>query len=78
MSAKDHKGFVRFRAQTPNQKRAVIESLLESWERCPEQRLGQLIENACETHAVMLFQVEDEGLIDCVDSFAKMIAAKKT
>lgn len=35
------------RAQTDEQKRECIESILEYWKKFPDYRLGQLIENAC-------------------------------
>ena len=38
---------------SPSHRRAVVERLLAAWERVPEQRLGQLIVNACDGCAAL-------------------------
>lgn len=60
------------RAQTSEQKRAVIERLLAAWERVPEQRLGQLIGNAMyhETWSHQsIHMLEDFRLVNAIDKF---------
>ena len=62
------------RAETPEQKRAVIERILAAWERAPEIRFGQLLVNAnnasTSASAVALFYAEDEALAEAVERFA--------
>lgn len=53
------------RAETPEQKRAVIERLLAVWLRTPQQRLGQLLDNVCSGSP---FYVEDERLARLAES----------
>ena len=58
------------RAETPEQKRAVVERILAAWEKSPTLRLGQLIENA--RYRVPgpkpdLFNIEDEALVIAVE-----------
>lgn len=49
-----------YRANTPEQKREVIERLLTLWLEQPELRLGQLIMNT--THNI--YYIEDFDLLD--------------
>ncbi len=57
------------RAETPEQKRAIVERILAVWEKNPELRLGQLIlvnmNGLDDEHAARkLFYVEDEALAE--------------
>ncbi len=62
------------RAITPEQKRAVVERVLVSWERRPDLRLGQLLVTAhnasVSTGAVAMFYAEDEALALAAEAFA--------
>ncbi len=51
------------RATTPEAKREVVERLLAIWLSRPEQRLGQLIENARGWYSRDLFYIEDSDLL---------------
>ena len=53
---------VKGRAETPGQKRSVIETLYSVWCAMPELRLGQLLENAKGHPDGDLFYVEDHDL----------------
>lgn len=64
------------RARTPEQKRAIMERVLAAWLRLPEQRLCQLIVNAC--HRSDVFYVEDEPLAERVEGFSARAAPCKT
>lgn len=63
------------RAETPEQKRAIIERLYAAWLSQPQQRLGQLVLNSIrfevESPETALFYVEDDGLIERVEKFAR-------
>lgn len=51
------------RAKTPAQKRIIMERVLVVWEKHPELRLGQLLENAvADVTPFELFYIEDERL----------------
>jgi hypothetical protein len=64
------------RAETPEQKRAIVERLYAAWLARPHQRLGQLVDNAVHTQLrtrtkyVFQFDVEDETLVEAVEKFA--------
>jgi hypothetical protein len=61
------------RALTPEQKRIILESILNSWLKYPEMRLGQLIVNAIRSSEIIpipLFYIEDNVLEDIVIEFA--------
>jgi len=70
--------FAFTRAKTDDEKKFVINQLLQTWLKNPQQRLGQLIYNAtaegpypeCHTnfHQV-LFYIEDNRLVTKVASF---------
>jgi hypothetical protein len=58
------------RAVTTEQKRQVVEALLEDWLLVPDLRLGQLIDNA--KHGLKqedLYYIEDFDLVDTVRRF---------
>ena len=57
------------RAETPEQKREVIERLYAAWLQAPLLRLGQLIENRVVRKPV-LFYVEDFQLVEQVENLA--------
>lgn len=61
------------RAETPEQKQEVMDQLLQLWLKCPELRLGQLIDNAMylndDTFTPNLFSVEDFYLIEMLEKF---------
>jgi len=65
------------RAVTAKMKRAVIERILVAWEQVPDQRLGQLIDNAHGQHEMDLFQVEDFDLAERVERFADDSAKRR-
>jgi hypothetical protein len=58
------------RAETPEQKRAIIEKLLQIWLMQPHSRLGQLIVNkAPGLHPnAPLYYVEDEDLVALMEA----------
>jgi hypothetical protein len=55
------------RAITPEAKRAAVERLLAAWLRCPDLRLGQMIDNT----NVDLFYVEDDDLLANIEMFTR-------
>lgn len=66
------------RAETPEQKRAVVERILAVWERYPLMRLGQLLENSltvesdrinCKGWFQDYFFTEDEDMARIVEQF---------
>lgn len=61
------------RAITVAQKSRIIDSIFQSWIKCPHQRLGQLIVNAIRssnTASVPLFYIEDDALETAIVDFA--------
>ena len=58
------------RADTSAKKKAILERIEKAWNEMPEQRLGQLIENAC-VHNI--YYLEDERLADIIESFVEHI-----
>ena len=60
------------RAQTPEQKKEVLDRLLQAWIDCPEMRLGQLVDNAMyinRDNKPNLFNIEDMALIEIIELF---------
>ena len=58
------------RAETDEQKKAVMAKLLKAWKASPLQRLGQLLSNATlMSGQTELFYVEDESLVEKVVEF---------
>lgn len=59
---------------TATDRRALVERLLTAWDRVPQQRLGQLLDNACRGRATAgateTFHVADSALIEFVEVFA--------
>jgi hypothetical protein len=64
------------RAHTPEQKRAIIERVLATWEAHPQQRLGQLIGNvlgrvvagqAQEDQIRKLYYIEDQAFAEMLE-----------
>lgn len=64
------------RALTPEQKRAIIERVLVAWERQPQLRLGQLVNNViaqatqhapAEKVVQKLYFIEDEALAELLE-----------
>ncbi|KKN65718.1 hypothetical protein LCGC14_0478570 [marine sediment metagenome] len=53
------------RAKTSSEKRVVMERILAVWVAVPNLRLGQLLENACDTSP--LYYMEDEPLAQAVE-----------
>jgi hypothetical protein len=59
------------RAITPEQKREIIERIYAAWLNVPEQRLGQLLDNAnWFAGDVGLFDQEDYALVVATELFA--------
>lgn len=52
------------RADTDEKKRAMLDLILEQWKRAPNQRLGQLMINACDDK---LYAIEDDELVHAVE-----------
>lgn len=53
---------IKGRAETPKEKRAIVERVLRAWEQAPTLRLGQFIDNALTTTAgADTFNVEDDA-----------------
>lgn len=62
------------RAISPGEKRAVMNRLLKVWEKVPELRFGQLIENVMSSDSRKMddfFNVEDRILADAAEEFLK-------
>ena len=59
------------RAETTEEKRALVERLYVAWLKCPELRLGQFLDNALIGMKPHLFYLEDEPLISAAEKFAK-------
>lgn len=60
------------RANTPERKRDAVEALLAAWLRCPQLRLGQLVDvamNGLSTGACV-FYVEDDELTEAFKRIA--------
>jgi len=66
---------IKGRANTPDEKRAILNRLLAMWCAYPDLRLGQLLDNAIHVRArtlsVGMYQLEDNELIAAVEQFAK-------
>lgn len=60
------------RALTPEQKREMVEQILRAWERVPDLRLGQLIDQAVRGRGD-LFYVEDHVLVLACENEASEI-----
>lgn len=60
----------RGRATTPAAKRAIVERVYRAWCANPEQRLGQLLSNACVHTCGDVFYVEDASLATQVEDDA--------
>ena len=56
------------RAQTDEQKRAIMERVLAVWLRHPELRLGQLINGMGRFGIGSIFYTEDEALIKALEA----------
>ena len=60
------------RAETPEQKRAVIERLYAAWLAAPQQRLCQLIANGTTFHHCDdIFYIEDLPLVRGVEAYVR-------
>ena len=56
--------------RNPNRIRPLLDALATAWEKYPDLRLGQLLENAnTEKTNIPLFYVEDEILIRAVENY---------
>lgn len=65
---------IKGRANTIADKNQMIDVILQSWIKCPELRLGQLIVNAirfAENPNVPLFYIEDSELESAIIEFSK-------
>ena len=61
---------VKGRAHTEAQKKAILNQILMAWKKMPEQRLGQLIDNATyNLYEKDIFYIEDEALAQKVVEF---------
>ena len=67
---------IKGRAETYEQKRAVMERILAAWASTEGMRLGQLLENAAGGFAI--FYVEDESLATRTEAYAKKDASEKS
>lgn len=75
------------RALTPEDKRIVMDRFLVAWLRAPQQRLGQLVDNAVarqrraeeplqRPNGPDLFYIEDERLVEMVEQFTAPVEAE--
>ena len=67
------------RAETSEEKRAIVERLYAAWLLVPELRLGQLIVNATRNLTQFpgdVFYIEDETLADAVNAHASKRAGR--
>ena len=62
------------RAETPEQKRAVIERILAAWLRMPDLRFGQLVSAAADRAEHDAFYIRDEALCEAVEALASVSA----
>ena len=58
------------RAQTSIEKKAIVMRLFVAWISMPELRLGQLISNALGFTGTDCFYIEDEVLVERVETYA--------
>jgi hypothetical protein len=56
----------RGRAVSARTKKEILIRIFNAWLSVPEQRLGQLLLNACPD---LLFQIEDDKLAEAVEAF---------
>jgi|AntRauMFilla1563_2_1112583.scaffolds.fasta_scaffold05793_3 hypothetical protein len=59
------------RAFTPEEKKVILDDLLEAWLKVPELRLGQLLECAKPKGLDDIFYIEDKTLIKNIQKFIK-------
>lgn len=59
------------RAETYEQKRAIMEKVLSYWAQYPNLRLGQLIQDAVDVRGGSVFYVEDEKLVELLKAFSQ-------
>lgn len=64
---------IKGRANTPEEKKFIIDKLYYAWLSIPELRLGQLLENAKPLHLDDMFYIEDEILIQNVENLVTKI-----
>ncbi len=57
------------RAETYEQKRAVMEKILSYWAQHPKLRLGQLIQNAADVRGANIFYLEDDKLVELLKAY---------
>jgi hypothetical protein len=58
------------RAITVEDKKFVVQRLLQAWEQTPGLRFGQLLMNACKEYGVKdIYYIEDEILVEIVLGF---------
>ena len=62
---------IQGRAETYEQKRAIMEKVLSYWAQYPNLRLGQLIQNAADVRGANVFYVEDEKLVELLKAFSQ-------
>jgi hypothetical protein len=69
------KDSVEGRTHTAAQKSMMIEAIFQSWIKCPDLRLGQLIVNALRSSETVkltpLFYIEDYLLEEAIVEFAR-------
>lgn len=69
------------RANTPEEKRALMRRLYHAWMALPDLRLGQLLVGSTFTASSMptsgLFYIEDDSLIEQVERFATTLSEQE-
>lgn len=64
---------IKDRANSPEEKKKVLDRLFIIWMKHPELRLGQLLSNACPGQS--MFYIEDFPLAEDVEKFSDVLVA---
>ena len=69
---------IKGRAHTDSEKAIVLQKILDMWKSMPELRLGQLIDNSIFFCNKELFYLEDDALVESMETFTNVKGDKKT
>lgn len=65
------------RAQTPEQKKQVLQRLYKIWLSYPHLRLGQLLHNVVDGSGQALFYIEDEPLVKVCEEYGTKLGLEQ-
>ena len=74
----DKRRRIKGRAHTDSEKAIVLQKILDMWKSMPELRLGQLIDNSIFFCKIELFYLEDDALVEAMETFTNVKGDKKT